>query len=480
MECLTKEEKIARIEALREKKRRMLKAKPTYIPNKGQEAVHKDDKRIRFVASGNGGGKTCLGVQEAIWWATGYNPLTKIKTKVPATVVVVLDSPAKVGDVWLEEIKKWYPFEELDLRKNGKPHISEVGFTNGSRIVFMFHLMEELAFEGIQVDYCIFDEPPPRHVFIGLMRGARKKGAKPRFLFIGTPLGQPWLYQEIWKPAEEGERTDIGLHRFSTEVNAKNLADNYIEEFSRNLSEKEKRARLFGEFAHLEGLALAHMLDKDIHVVKRFPWPNGRPVVIAIDPHHSKPHHAIMLGSIGDGRLYYIKELSSRLAPESFARELRDWYQGYKVLDIICDSFGEIPGTGGDGNMSFSDKLRQMGVRCRATDFKDKSDEAFINKIKQVLEIPREADNLGRKVPILAVFDDCQGIIRDIENVTWQKRKREEGFKERLEISNKDFLACLKYALTTQIIFMVDKLRRPQAIKSKNPSPWGRTAINHK
>lgn len=468
---LTKEEKIARIEALREKKRRLLKSKPAYVPNPGQLKIHKDDKRIRFVTAGNGGGKTTCGVQEALWWCSGYNPILKENTKVPATVIVVLDAPQKVGDVWVPEIQKWYPFEELETSKNGRPHISEITFPNGSQIKFMFHLQEELAFEGIQMDYCIFDEPPPRHVFIGLMRGARKKGSKPRFLFVGTPLGQPWLYQELWRPAEEGEREDIGLHRYSTEVNAKNLAEGYIEEFSRNLSEKEKRSRLLGEFAHLEGLALAHMFDKEVHVIKPFNWPMGKPVVIAIDPHHSKPHHAVMLGTLGDGRLYYIKELNSRQAPEAFARQLRDWYQGYKVIDIICDSFGEIPGTGGDGNMSFSEKLRQRGVRLRSTEFKDKSDEDFITRIKQVLEIPEKPDNFGRKVPVLAIFEDCEGIVRDIENVQWQKRRKDEGFKDRLEISNKDWLACLKYALATNIVFMAEGLKKPKRLKSRK-SPW--------
>lgn len=468
---LTREEKLAKIDALREKKRRLLKKKPTYIPNVGQLKVHKDTKRIRFVAAGNGGGKTACGVQEALWWASGYNPILKQTTKVPATIIVVLDAPQKVGDVWMPEIKKWYPMDELETSKNGRPHISEVTFANGSCIKFMFHLQEELAFEGIQMDYCIFDEPPPRHVFIGLMRGARKKGSKPKFLFVGTPLGQPWLYQDLWKPAEEGLRPDIGLHRYSTEVNAQNLAEGYIEEFSRNLSEKEKRSRLLGEFAHLEGLALAHMFDKDVHVIEPFQWPKGKPVVVAIDPAHSKPHTAIMLGSVGDGRLYYINELESRGAPEQFARDLRDWYRDYNVIDIICDSFGEIPGTGGDGTMSFSEKLREQGVRLRSTSFKEKSDEDFISKIKQVLEIPSETDGFGRKVPILAIFDNCPGIIRDIENVQWKKRRKDEGFQEKLEISNKDWLACLKYALTTQIAHMTSTLKRPR-IKRSGRSPW--------
>lgn len=435
-------------------------------------SVDKDQLILKadYVVQHNSG-KTALGVQEAVWWATGYNPVTKKTTKVPATIIVVLDSPAKVGDVWLEEIKKWYPIEELELAKLGKPHVSEIVFKNGSSIRFMFHLQEELAFEGIQMDYVVFDEPPPRQVFVGLNRGARKKGSEPRFLFIGTPLGQPWLYQDLWKPAEEGLRDDIGLHRYSTEVNKKNLAEGYIENFSKNLTDHEKRSRLLGEFAHLEGLALAHLFSRETHIIKEFPWPYGKPVVVAIDPHHSKPHHAVMLGAIGDGRLYYIKELSSTAPPAQFAKELREWYRGYKVIDIICDSFGEIPGTGGDGNMSFSEKLRDMGIRLRSTNFKEKSDEDFITRIKQVLEIPEKPDNFGRTVPILAIFENCPGIVRDIENVQWRKHKKDEGFKEKLEISNKDWLACLKYALATNLVFMAEGLKKPRTLRS-NRSPW--------
>lgn len=468
---LSKEEKLARIEAIREKKRRILKSKPTYRPNSGQLKVHKDERRIRFCAAGNGSGKTCLGTQEVIWWATGYNPILKKTTKVPATIAVVLDNPDKVKDLWLPEISKWYPMDELDQLKNGKPYVTQLNFKNGSAIKFYFHQQSEQVFEGIEIDYCVMDEPPPRSVFIGLMRGARKKGAKPRFLFIGTPLGQPWLYTELWQPAEKGERDDIGIHRFSTEVNAHNLAEGYIEDFSKNLTEAEKRARLFGEFAHLEGLALAHLFNEDTHVVKPFPWPNNMPVVIAIDPHQAKPHTAIMLGAVGDGRIYYIKELQSRAAPEAFARELREWYQNYKVVDIICDSFGNIPGTGGDGNMSFSEKLIQMGVRLRTTDYNDKNDEDFVQRIKQVLEIPDKPDNLGRYAPRLAIFDGNPGIVRDIEGCMWQKRRKEEGFKEKLEISNRDFLACLKYALKTNILFLAEGGQMP-TIKRSGRSPW--------
>src|SRR5579864_6828063 len=126
MSELTKEQKLAKIDALREKKRRILAKKPVYKPNDGQLGVHTDDQPIRIVAAGNGGGKTTLAVQEALWWAAGYNPITDSFSRVPATIIVLLDSPSKVDEVWMQEIAKWYPLDELELAKNGKPYVNQL------------------------------------------------------------------------------------------------------------------------------------------------------------------------------------------------------------------------------------------------------------------------------------------------------------------------------------------------------------------
>lgn len=469
---LTKEEKLQYLDLLAEKKRRIIAKKPVYKPNIGQLPVHKDLRPIRIVAAANGGGKSTLAVQEVIWWATGFNPVTEEFTKVPAQIIVLLDAPSKVEKIWLKEMRKWYPLDdECTLMKHGKPYVTEVQFKNGSAITFMFHEQDDLTFEGIQLHYLCADEPFPRRIWIALTRGAREKRAKPKFLIIGTPLGQPWLYNELWKKAAEGERPDVGIHRFSIDVNEHNLADGYVEQFSRNLTDAEKKVRLQGHFAHLEGLALAHLFDRAVHVVKPFTWPQGKPCVLIIDPAQAKPHTAILIGATGDGRIYYIKEMRSKAPPEEFARQMKDFYQGYRVIDYIIDSLGETPGTGGDGNMSFSEKLRQRGVPVRSTSFKDKSDEDFIARIKQVLEIPDEPDNFMRKQPVLAIIEGNQGIINDIETAQWQKYRQHEVFKEKLEISQKDYLACLKYGLATNISFVAKSGTTPK-IKRPRRSPW--------
>lgn len=469
---LSRDEKLQRYEILQERKRRILAKKPTYIPNSGQLPVHADPMLIRVVAAGNGGGKTALAVQEMIWWATGYNPVTTKYSRVPATVIVLLDSPMKVSEVWLPEIRKWFPIDsEAELAKNGKPYYNEIVFRNGSKIMFMFHEQEDLIFEGIQLDYLIADEPFPRRIWIALTRGARKKMSKPRFLIIGTPIGQPWLYEDLWKASEEGIRDDVGIHKFSTEVNKGNLADGYIEQFSKNLTEAEKLVRLKGHFSHLEGLALAHLFDRSCHIVPSFQWPSGKPVVLVIDPHQAKPHTAALVGATGDGRVYYVKEMASKSPAQRFARELKDFYQGFRVIDYVIDSLGETPGTGGDGSMSFSEKLRQLGVPVRSTSFSDKNDEDFIFKIRQVLEVPENPDNFGRKQPRLAILSGNPGIVHDVETVQWLKYRNQEGFKPKLDITSKDYLSLLKYALATVISVMADVQKRPK-IQKAGKSPW--------
>lgn len=471
LDSLSREEKLERLALIQEKKRRLRRANAVYLPNTGQMEVHQDPRIIRLVQSGNGGGKTALGANEAIWAATGYNPILKTHSKVPAKVIVLLDSPAKTEDVWLPELRKWYNLDEsCKLHKNGKPYINEIEFKNGSRIVFMYHLQEALAFEGLELDFLVADEPFPRFIWVALTRGARTKGSKPRFLLIGTPLGQPWMTEQLWSAAQKGERPDVGCHRYKTEVNKANLADGYIEQFSRNLTDKEKRARLEGIPTHLDGLALAHLFDQDKHVVPPFVWNKNKPVVIAMDPHPSKPTTALMVGATGDGRIYVIKEFKSKSVPKQMARELKEWYKGFRVLDIVVDSLGQTPMSGGEGARSFIQVMNDEGVRCRATSFDDKSDEAWIHRIQDVLLIPEEADNWGRTIPKLAIFKDCTGIIHDIENVTWLKYKNMDEWKPKLDISNKDHLSCLKYALACNIDYVATN-RRP-TVKRANRSPW--------
>ena len=186
-------------------------------------------------------------------------------------------------------------------------------------------------------------------------------------------------------------------------------------------------------------------------------WRPDWPTTVIIDPHGTKPHNAVLLGADRDNQLYYIKELKLKAVAREFAQELKKWYRGFKIIDIISDSLGSSEGSGGEGFKSFIQVLNEEGVRARATTWDEKSEEDFIERIKGVLAIPQEPDNFGRKLPKLRIFRGNVGIIGDIENVQWIKFKNLDVFKPKLDISNKDFLACLKYGLASNMKYGKEK-----------------------
>jgi hypothetical protein len=449
---LSASQKLFLYDWIQEKKRRQKEKRAVYKPNEGQNQVHKSETQTRVVISGNGSGKTALATNEALWRASGWNPIKKVFTPVPATVIMVLDNPSKVEEVFKPEIEKWATFRPEQWHKKGKPYFTELHFDNGSVIRFVFHLQELMSFESIESDFIIFDEPPPRDVFVALKRSGRKKHRQTNVLFVGTPIAQAWMRKELVEPAMEGTLQGVEIFKFGTKVNEKNLSKGYIEEFSRFLSEKEKRIRLEGDFFDLDGLALAHLFDRTTHIV-RDTFDKACPVVIAIDPHTSKPNHACMLGVDRDNYFYYLKELKSKTTARQFARELKEWYKGYRVIDVICDSAGNAEMSGGDGYKSFIQILKEEGVQVRPTSFSDKDDEDFIQRIQDALLIPKEPNALGQHIPKLRIMEGNGGIVNDIENVNWLKIKNIDEFKPKLDIQNKDFLACLKYALATNLFF---------------------------
>jgi hypothetical protein len=315
----------------------------------------------------------------------------------------------------------------------------------------MFHLMEPLKFEGIEMDMVIFDEPPPRHAWIGLRRGGRKKGRSASFLFVGTPITGSWMRTDLYEPWANGSRDDIECFKYGTRVNEQNLEDGYIDKYGRDLTEKEKKIRFDGEFFDLDGLALAHLFFRETHVLPKELLPDIVMAVVAIDPHPNKNHVAVVVGADRDGFLYYLDEFSSSRPPREFARELKVFYQPYPVFDIVCDSLGAAAMTGGDGNKSFIEVMNEEGIRARSTTFKEKSDEEWIMRIQEALTLPPEPDNFGARVPKLRFVDGKQGILKDVETVSWVKIRNEDAYKPKLDIREKDYLACLKYALATNL-----------------------------
>jgi len=479
VKSLSREQKLLFLKGMEEKSRRERQKVDRYEPNSGQLPVHLSEAQIRICTAGNGGGKTTLGVQEILASIYGYNPWHKKNTPVPTRNIVVLDNPDKVEKLWLPALSEWSNLDPKWLKKLGRHHVMQIVYPNGADLSFYFHQQDALIFESIEMDgLVVFDEPPPRHCWVGLRRGGRVKGRQTRYLFVGTPISRAWIRKELIEPAQKGEIDNVDVFKFGTEANRKNLSPGFIEDFSSILSPKERRIRLHGDYFDLSGLALAHLFDRTVHIVPPFDIDPKWPCVIAVDPHPSKAHHAIMMTCDAGGQLYVIDEMAHNLVAKEFAIKLKEFMGKRYVVDIVCDSLGSSDMTGGEGFYSFIQVLQREGIRIRATTYEDKSDEAFIDRIQSQLAIPAAIDNFGMQLPKLRIFEHCQGVVSDIENVQWTKVKGIDENKPKLDITHRDYLACLKYALSTHLVPNKGKVKAvvyndpAQAYGMKRTGPW--------
>jgi hypothetical protein len=457
---LSREEKLSMLAALEEKERRALSQRNLFRPHAGQLKVITSKALERYLFCGNGFGKSTVLVNEVDWAANGYNPITKEHTPLPAKIVLLLDSPEKIDDFILE-YRRWHPLDEKQLHKRGKPHISFIDYNTGSTVTILTHQVEPLKLEGSQWTHIFGDEPPPKPVFVALFRGARIKGRPARVLFAGTPISAAWLRTDVYEPWLRGETPHVECFTGHSQENKENLEEGWLERFASKLTEKERAIRLAGQFYDLEGLALAHLWRDDIHIVpvKSLNWEADFPCVVVVDPHPSKKHVAILMGADRDNQLYVLAEHAEKVISRKFTRSLINlgWFHNHRIVDIVVDSLGSAETTSGEGYRSFidvmNDELKKHDIgHARATRYEEKDDEAWIERIRDSLAIPDEPNSFGQCIPKLRVVEGCGGTISDVKNVQWTQDKNKEN-KPKLDISNKDRLACVKYGLATNLNF---------------------------
>ena len=486
-------DELAELAMVAEETIRQSKTKVKYAPNKVQKRFHNSHAFIRALFSGNGVGKTTACINEAIWTATGTHPYRET-ARIPNTTIIVLDDPGKADHVYIAQLKKkkWYDVSKLVLEKHGRSYTTEVKFPNGSNWIFMTHEMSEEKWESIECAGVIFDEPPPRFIYIALMRGQREKDMKPWIAFAGTPRGKnaPWMYRDIYKPWKFNQDSDIECFHGTTYDNIENLDPDTITRWKKRFSEQELKTRLSGEFEFLSGRIFSEFY-KDIHVEPPFTWPYGWPVILAIDPHLRKNHVAVLLGIDPDKEVHVICELETSLAGSKAAEFFINACEQYPIKFGICDNFGSMPHTGGVENGKpksfievFNDTARRMGAkfRIRATTKAEKSDDEWIEDMKQWLRV--EPDSTGVERPFFHIFDTCIKSIDNFETYIWDEHKGAmadgKDVKEKPLGTNCDQLMCIKYGLATKPDKMgIDKIYRKSAGRlggareyESNGIPW--------
>lgn len=456
---LNKEQKLKIIQALEEKQRRERIARKPFKPNPVQKRILKSPAWIKICTASNGIGKTTLGVHLMWQRAIGVDPWKNKTTKVPLDIIVVVDNSAKIEDVWIAELKKWFDFEHhaLELRKNGKPYVNEIVWRNGSRAQFYTWEMDPVMFESkSNTDLIIADEPLPRNIYIALSRGQRDKNVQFETLIIGTPIGADaaWLRTDFIEPWIKGLRPGVECFTGTIYDNAENLGEGYIERFSALLTDKEKRIRLQGEFSDIDSLAFGHLISDRVHLIQKnqIEWRPEWPCVVGIDNHNHKPHTAVMVGRNPDNdKLYVLKELSLKATAREFASELLSWSLGYKVVEWICDSLGSGEGTAFEGFKSFIQVLNDCGVRARATTFEDKMHEEAIARIREMLALEDSGPPLFEKSPRLKFIEETTPrTYKELCNIAFVYDKKKDVNKPKLDSGKLDYFSALTYSLSSK------------------------------
>lgn len=458
---LSRAEQLKLYDIIQEKKRRDRLKKPPFVPFEAQLPIIKSKALEKYLFSGNGFSKTTLLVNWIHWAATGYNTVTKERSSVPSIIYLVVDDPGKIEQKIIPEYRKWQDLPEENIHKDGKPHPSRFSYPNGSVVYILTHDVNMLKLEGVEMTHLAFDEPPPRHVFQGLYRGGRIEGKPLQVFLAGTPLYQAWLRTDVYEKWVDGLFPD-GLVEcfFGTSSDNPHLPDNYETRYGMYLSEEEKATRFKGHFFDASGQALAQLYDPKKHELPvDLTWNQYNPCVVAIDPHSSKPHHAVLMGVDRDNRYTVLDEWKSKKIARQFIRELidRKWFSDFRVIDIVYDSSGNADMTSGEGYKQFgtvvNEELQAIGYHARGTSYDEKDDEVFIEKIREVLHVPKDPDNFGHFVPKLRFRSSCRGCIRDVKQVQWQRDRKTGTNKTKLDISNRDYLACMKYALASNLFY---------------------------
>lgn len=412
----------------------------TFKPHTGQQAFLSSKARLRALFSGNGFGKTTAVCIDLVYTHTRSHPYRDSNRVVHSWFIVPgLD---KTEDYW-NEIKRWCPPTKLPKpNKMGTSGIRRLEWPNGTITTFYSHDQDAGKLEGTNIDALYCDEPPPRSLWIAAFRGLRNN---PEYFVVlaGTPISEPWLYEEVYQPGMSKKDPNIFISQGSTYDNP-HLSKDWVKDFESRLSDDEKRVRLHGEFAHLQGRIFKEF-SRQTHVFNYSSWPSDWPVYCAIDPHPRKPHTAVYVGVTNDDVLVVLDELVVEGDIEQLAEALKkkETENGYRIVCRRIDNSGSGTDWNRDSAVAELDRWsreNKYNVRVSPMRKSEKDVASSINKIKVLLKNKQ-----------LTFLENCVHTIKDMELYAWQDYRNPEqaGIKEQPRKIHDDMIDPLRYIVAS-------------------------------
>ena len=238
----------------------------------------------RFYLGGNRSGKStvgvvddlvqCLPVEFVPSWLVGFKRrgVSRVRCVAPSLKDQVLG-------VLVPKFREWCPAAALvggsfDSAFDRQRYV--LRFVNGSEVQFMSYDMDLGKFGGVDLDQVHFDEEPPEDIRTECFKRLWDRGGHE--VFTMTPQWSlSWVLDFLEERSGSGS---VCLVRSSTLDNPHISREAVLADME-GMSDLEVRVRVFGEFAHLEGLVFGEF-DRGVHVVSA-PGVGGD-VVVGIDP----------------------------------------------------------------------------------------------------------------------------------------------------------------------------------------------------
>lgn len=230
-----------------------------YFPHPKQMEFHKAAETYlrRICITGNRGGKTTAGCIEAVMFATGEHRFANIKIPVPNEGWIVSPTHETAHSVCYPKFMEYLPkrFFKKFFKRDGL-----IELTNGSLVRLKSLQQGTEAQSGASIAWALLDEEHPEDKYNEIAARVLDQGG--HIWQTLTPVsGMSWVLRKVVN------RSDIKLLTWTIWDNPY-LDIKQIEQFERDLTtEEERRARLYGEFSFVEGLAFPEF-NFNVHVIK--------------------------------------------------------------------------------------------------------------------------------------------------------------------------------------------------------------------
>jgi phage terminase large subunit-like protein len=320
---------------------------------------------------------------------------------------------------------------------------------NGSILQFMYYTQQAMKFEGSDLDFVWFDEPPPYDIYHA--NRSRLIDRDGDIWMTMTPLEEPWIFDELWEPGIKGEREDTACFNMFMSDNP-HLSAKAVKEYEDTIPEEEREARLYGKWKHLIGRVF-NEFDRGIHILPLRDLahiPGGWKRIEIIDPHPKKPHVYIRCAVDPVNTLYVYEEYEVKGDVEALGNHILSTREVTPNM-IIVDTSTLLTGdniTGLDLKKNLAKIIGPFFPAIKKPEVKTDYLRKRLQDTIDLLDVSESKRDYHKRKGIF-FRSNCVKSAKQIEHLIWDEGKQKHKRTDHKAIplkKNDDFADCVMYA----------------------------------